>query len=48
MPQAVAQRKAWSVAAPKGLAAAARVSAIDMRRMAYSFLGETVCFMAPR
>jgi hypothetical protein len=48
MPQAAAQRKAWSVAAPKGRAAAARFSAIDIRCIAYSFLGESACFMALR
>jgi len=48
MPQAEAQRKALSVAAPKGRAAAARLRAIDMRCIAYSFLGESACFMGPR
>jgi hypothetical protein len=48
MPHAAAQRKPRSVAAPKGRAAEARLSAIDMRRIAYSFLGEMACFMRPR
>jgi len=39
MPQAAAQRSARSVSGPNGLAAQARLSATDLRRMAYRFPG---------
>jgi len=48
MPQAAAQRKARSVSGPNGRAAEARLSAADMRCIAYSFFIETILAMGPR